>query len=169
MTPDPPPSPRPKIEDLQQEAEDALLAHMLERADAARARHGGALGPRNMEAVLLDGESVRFPSRIVYGDGPLDAHQFAQPEPDPADPGAYLIYLRPKLAERPDLAALAVSYVIPLINYGAVVRTRHVERYGARLMELSRDEYFERLCAMADWLGLGAAEEKPEETNSDLQ
>jgi hypothetical protein len=166
MKPDKPsPSPKPRIEDLQQEAEDALLAHMLERANAARARHGGAFGPHNMEAVLLDGECVRFPSRIVYDDGPLEAHQFAQPEPDPANPAAYLVHLRPKLAERPDLAALAVSYVIPLINYGAVARTRHVERYGARLMELSLDEYFARLCAMADWLGLGVAEESPQDAN----
>jgi hypothetical protein len=67
-----------------------------------------------------------------------------------------VLYLRPRLRDRPDLLPLAVAYMIPLINYGDIITDEHCLRYGATLLGLTEDDYYRKLCALADWLGAEA-------------
>jgi hypothetical protein len=67
-----------------------------------------------------------------------------------------VLYLRPLLRERPDLVVLAVAYMIPLINYGEIISDAHCLRYGAALMGMMEDEYYEQVCALADFVGAEA-------------
>ena len=137
--------------------EDSLLDHLRHQATEARGRHGG-LGPTNLETFLNDRDCVRHPTRLVLEFGDMGPHQFAQPDRDyrSDQPEARVLYLRPILGGRPDLVALAVSYMIPVINYGQVANDEHCLEYGATLMNTTVDDYYEQICKLAEFVGAEA-------------
>ena len=133
--------------------EDSLTNRLRDQADEALERHE-RFGPGNLETFLNDRDSVRFPTRLVLEFGPeMATHQFAQPEPDIRNPGGVMLYLRPILGQRPDLIALAVSYMIPVINYGKIVNDTHCLEYGSRLMRMDKETYYGRICELAEFVG----------------
>ena len=138
--------------ELAQVAEDGLMGRLREQAGEARLRHGG-LRPSNLETFLSDRDCVRYPTRLVLEYGEMGMHQFAQPEPDIRNPGGIMLYLRPSLGRRPDLMALAISYMIPVINYRDAVGDEHCLSYGSQLMGLDEETYYLRICDVADFVG----------------
>ena len=140
--------------ELTQLGEDSLLNHLRHQATEARARHGG-LRPGNLDTFLNDRDCVRYPTRLVLEFGDMSPHQFAQPDRDYRNnhPEARVLYLRPILGRRPDLIALAVSYMLPLLNFGSVVSDEHCLEYGATLMGLDVNSYYDRICELADFVG----------------
>lgn len=134
--------------------EDSLLNHLRHQAVEARARHGG-VNPGNLETFLNDRDCVRYPTRLVLEYGDMGLHQFAQPAPDVSstDPDARVLYLRPVLGKRPDLVALAVSYMIPVLNFGRIITDEHCLEYGAALMGMNPEAYYDRVCELADFVG----------------
>ncbi len=134
--------------------EDSLLDHLRHQATGARGRHGG-LGPTNLETFLNDRDCVRYPTRLVLEFGDMGPHQFAQPDRDyrSDQPDARVIYLRPILGSRPDLIALAVSYMIPVVNCGQIVNDEHCLEYGAALMGVTVDDYYGQICGLAEFVG----------------
>lgn len=134
--------------------EDSLMDHLRHQASEARGRHGG-LGPDNLETFLNDRDCVRYPTRLVMEFGDMSPHQFAQPDRDYRSnhPESRVIYLRPILGKRPDLIALAVSYMIPVINYGQIINDEHCLEYGAALLGLDTEDYYNRICELADFVG----------------
>lgn len=151
--------------ELTRVGEDSLLDHLRHQASEARARHGG-LGPTNLETFLNDRDCVRYPTRLVLEFGDMGPHQFAQPDRDYRSnlSDAKALYVRPILGRRPDLVALAVSYMIPVINYGQVVNDEHCLEYGAMLMGIGVEDYYQRICELAEFVGAeicNADEEAP--------
>ena len=137
------------------EGEDSLLAHILEKGIEARSQHSD-LSMENLDAFLGDENCLRYPTRFVYEFGAdMSAHQMAQPEEDfrSSVPGAKVVYLRPVLRKRPDLALAAFLYMIPLINYGEIVRDEHCLVYAASVLGLSEDECYALLCEAAEYSG----------------
>lgn len=133
--------------------EDSLTNRLRDQAAEALERHG-KLGPGRLETFLDDRDTVRFPTRLVLEFGPeMGLHQFAQPEPDVRNHGGVMLYLRPILGQRPDLLALAVSYMIPVINYGKIVSDEHCLEYGSALMGLDKETYYQRICEVAGFVG----------------
>ncbi len=134
--------------------EDSLTNRLREQAGEARLKHGG-LRLGNLETFLADRDCVRFPTRLVLEYGEMGLHQFAQPEPDVRQSGGIMLYLRPAIGMRPDLLALAVSYMIPVINYGNLAGDEHCLAYGAVLLDLDPETYYERICGLAGFVGAG--------------
>ncbi len=135
------------------EGEDGLAAHLLERANYACYKYGG-VSPANFGTFLEDRECVRYPTRLIFEFGEMGMHQFAQPGPDPRDPDhACVIYLRPVLAQRPDLVALAIAYMTPVLNYGEVITDEHCLIYGAVLQGMGEEEFYRKICGLAEFVG----------------
>ena len=85
----------------------------------------------------------------------MASHQFAQPDLDwrnTAENGRVL-YIRPSLRDRIDLIPLAVSYLIPVINFGDIVDDSHCLAYGAALFGMDKATYYRRICTLADFVG----------------
>jgi len=133
---------------------DSLKTRLKEQGEAARLKHG-VLSPGNLETILTDPDCLRYPTRLVLEFGEMGMHQFAQPDLDLRDETGQgrVLYLRPILGKRPDLLALAVSYMIPVINYGEMVRDDHCQIYGAAIMNMDPDIYFQAICELADYVG----------------
>ena len=85
----------------------------------------------------------------------MAAHQFADVGVDLRNPeqNGRVLYLRPLLRDRPDLAVLAVAYMIPVLNYGDIVTDDQCIRYGATLLGMMEEEFYDAICRMADYVG----------------
>lgn len=140
--------------ELEQLGQQSLREHLLAQAVLARQKHGPVTADR-FDALLHDPECLRYPVRLVFEFGEMAMHQFAQPDIDwrNREQDGRVLYLRPLLRERPDLLSLAVAYLIPLINYGEIITDDHCLLYAAALLGLPEEEYYRRLCALADVVG----------------
>lgn len=143
--------------ELESLGQDSLRGHLQAQAEVAHLKHG-PLTEDKLPALLQDPECLRHPVRLVFEFGQMAMHQFAHPDIDFRNPehDGRVLYLRPLLRQHPHLLPLAVSYMIPLINYGDVVTDAHCLLYGATLLGMTEDEYYKDLCALADTLGAEA-------------
>ncbi len=143
--------------ELIQVGEDSLKQRLADQAVFAHLRHGPVTADK-LEALLNDPDCARYPTRLVFEFGEMALHQFAQPDLDWRDPeqNGRVLYLRPVLRDRPDLTVLAVAYMLPVINYGDIVTDGHCLLYGATLLGLLESEFYERLCALAEFAGCEA-------------
>ncbi len=141
-------------EELTRLGESSLSEHLLAQAVVAHCRHGPDVS-QCLDALLQDPECVRHPTRLVFEFGEMGMHQFAQPDFDWQNQGqdGRVLYVRPVLRERPACIALAVAYMIPVINYGDLVTDTHCVRYGATLLGLTEAEFYARVCRLAEDCG----------------
>ncbi len=149
------PSVNDAVRELAEEGERALLAHLLDRAVHARSKYG-AITTENLGDFLRDPECVRYPTRLIFERGEMASHQFAQPDDDLRDPQSKgkVLYVDPELRNHPHLLPFAVAYFVPVLNYGEdFVDDRHCTEYGAALFGLSEEDFYERICQLADLLG----------------
>ena len=148
---------RLSTEELEQAGQRSLLDHVVAQAEVARAKHGPLAGDR-LEALLQDPACVRHPVRLVFEFGEMAIHQFGQPDIDwrNVEREGRVLYLRPMLRDQPNLVLLAVAYLIPLINYGEVVTDEVCVGYGAALLGLAPEEFYRRICLLADAVGAEA-------------
>lgn len=148
----------------------SLREHLRAQAEAARHRYSPFDATR-LQAFLGDTDCLRHPVRLVYELGEMAAHQFAQPDIDWRSPesGGRVIYLRPELKDRPELLPLAIAYVVPVINFGDIIGDEHCLLYGAALLGLSEEDYYRRLCTLADAVGASSqsAETDPSQRDAD--
>lgn len=140
--------------ELEQLGQQSLREHILAQAVVAHQKHG-PLTADKLDALLHDPACLRHPVRLVFEFGEMAMHQFAQPDIDwrNTEQDGRVLYVRPLLKNRPDFLPLAVAYMIPLINYGDIISDDHCLLYGATLLGLLEDEYYEKMCALADFIG----------------
>jgi hypothetical protein len=140
--------------ELEHLGQQSLREHLAAQAVVAHHRYA-PLTADKLEAFLHDPACLRHPVRLVFEFGEMAMHQFAQPDIDwrNQEQDGRVLYLRPLLRNRPDLLPLAVAYLAPLINYGDVAADEHCLLYGATLLGLTEDEYYRRLCALAETVG----------------
>jgi hypothetical protein len=135
----------------EEQARLAFQGHLVEKATAARARYGPRIDAGAIRRMLEDRAVVRYPVALHFDAAPLEPHEFAYAHPLGFHSGdGFALFVHPLFADRPqDLPAL-VAYHIPVVNYGAIVDAEAAELYGAALLDLEPDEYYARLCALAD-------------------
>jgi len=140
--------------ELEQVGQHSLREHLVAQATIAQQKHG-PLTADKLDSLLHDPDCLRHPVRLVFEFGEMAMHQFAQPDVDwrNTERDGRVLYVRPRLRDRPDLLPLAVAYMIPLINYGDVITDEQCLRYGATLLGMMEDEYYTQLCALCDFLG----------------
>jgi hypothetical protein len=140
--------------ELEQLGQQSLREHLVAQAIVAHQKHG-PLTADKLDALLHDPDCLRHPVRLVFEFGEMAMHQFAQPDVDwrNTEQDGRVLYLRPLLRKRPDLLPLAVAYMIPVINYGDIVSDEHCLLYGAVLMGMLTDEFYDAVCRLADLVG----------------
>ncbi len=133
---------------------ESLREHLLAQGVVAHQKYA-PLTSSKLEALLQDPECLRYPVRLVFEFGEMASHQFAQPDIDwrNQETNGRVLHLRPALRNKPDLLVHAVAYMIPVINYGNVVSDEHCVVYGATLLGMLEQEFFSKVCAMADAIG----------------
>jgi len=139
------------------DAQVALRDHVEEKALAARKRYGGTVDENVMRRMLEDRSVVRYPTRLQFDAEPLEPGEFAHARPlgGKADDG-FQLFVHPMLENDPEMLPLAVAYHVVTINYGEIATHEEAEVFGSTLLGLNQEEYYQRLCALADSIPAGA-------------
>lgn len=143
--------------ELEQLGQQSLREHLVAQAIVAHQKHG-PLTADKLEALLHDPDCLRHPVRLIFEFGEMAMHQFAQPDIDwrNTEQDGRVLYVRPLLRERPDLLPLAIAYMIPLINYGDIITDDHCRSYGAMLLGMMEEEFYQQICELAELVGAEA-------------
>lgn len=131
----------------------ALKDHVVQKACAARERHGPDMDDRAILRVLDDREIVRYPVGIRFDAASLREGEFAHAVPLGEHPRrGFCLFIHPAFERRRDLWPLLIAYHIPPINYGDIAAPEDCELFGATLLGLSVDAYYGVLCELSDSL-----------------
>lgn len=112
-----------------------------------------------MMKMMDDRAVVRFPVGVRFDEGGLVPGEFAHAEPlDDHASGGYCLFIHPSLEQRRELLPLVMAYFVPVVNYGDIAESEDCEAFGAALLGMDVEEYYERLCEIADCLPLRGEE-----------
>jgi hypothetical protein len=104
-----------------------------------------------MQPLLADRDVVRFPVEVVFDDGPLHEGEFAWADLVGDVPGAgFRLAIHPFFEGHGSALPLLIAYHIPSINYGPIVSSDDAEAFGAELLGLEVEAYYDRLCSLTD-------------------
>ena len=131
----------------------ALQGHLVDKAKLARERYGPAFSAMDVVAMLEDRDIVRHPTQLVYDSSKLQEGEFALAIPvEGSDPRAYELVVHEHFRGRESDLAFMVGYHIPTINYLDIVTHAEAEMFGAALLGIEVEVYYERICQRADEL-----------------
>jgi hypothetical protein len=133
------------------DARQSLTEHVIAKGREIFVRYGPQIGWAELQRLLADRAQVRYPCEIIFDAAPLRSGEFAHPVPKGATPEeGFAVYVHP--VYRADLAQvpLLVLYQIVAVNYGDFASVDDAESFGAAAFGLSRDDYYARVCALAD-------------------
>jgi hypothetical protein len=137
-------------------AEDArqpLSAHAAAQGAEVFARFGPCIGWNELARILEDRACVRYPCKVAFDPGPLQAGECAYARPNGATPEeGFVIHIHPLFRTRLDRVARLALYQLVVVNYGDFASPEDAEVFGAAALGISREEYYQSLCEMADWL-----------------
>lgn len=134
-----------------QEAEQALHAHALEGAERVRRNLGGALCSQNLPEFLEADGCLRCPTELCFDEYDFEAHQFAEPEfITISGQQKCILHLRAKYETRAEDHPYLVAYMAACINYRDAATAALCEEYGAALLGLEVQTFYEKVCAIVD-------------------
>jgi len=140
-----------QIEPTEEDGYGALRGHLVGRALACRAKYGPEITWDVFQAILLDRDFVRFPTSVRFADEGLLPGEFAHAEPmGPQAADGFTLVIRPCYQHDEVALVKLAAYHVPSINYLDIVTHTEAELFGAALLGLEVDAYYEAVCALAD-------------------
>ena len=140
---------RPTIEDGRR----SLSEHVQTKALEARAIYGPEVDWPALQRMLSDERYVRFPVTVVFDADTLEPGELAFVEQVGASPAeGYRLTVHPSFEHQPALLPLIVAYQLVVVNYGEIATHEEAELFGATLLGLDVEGYYQRLCLAADGL-----------------
>lgn len=145
-----------------EDARQSLNSHVAAKGAEIYAKHGPAIGWKELMRILEDRTCVRYPCEIRFDAGPLLPGEFAHPvaKSDKPEDG-YTIFVHPFHAMNLERVSYLVLYQLVLVNYGEFASAEDAETFGACALGLTRDDYYRALCDMADELAANSPPDTP--------
>ncbi|MFT7486981.1 MAG: hypothetical protein ACI9F9_002839 [Candidatus Paceibacteria bacterium] len=144
---------RENLDLTQEDGYRALRGHIQDKAQLARERHGSDLARGDLSGLLEDRDIVRHPTALVWDSSQLRSGEFGIAKKVEVDGArSYVLILHEHFTGRGEELAMVAAYHIPTINYVDLVTHEEAELFGATLFGLEVDEYYARVCQLADEL-----------------
>lgn len=137
----------------EEDGRTALRDHIVERAAQARIRYGLYIDGEAIMRMLDDRQVTRYPCGVRFDASALMPGEFAHAQPlgdRPSD--GYCLFVHPALESETDLWPLVMAYHIVSINYGEIATSDEAELFGATLLGLEVEDYYQALCEVSDHL-----------------
>lgn len=116
-------------------------------------KYGPRIGWTQLLQILGDRTCVRYPCEIVFDTAPLQPGEFAHPVPKGAHPSdGFTLYVHPFFMIQLEQVPLLVFYQLIVVNYGPFASSEDAETFGAAALGLTKEEYYQTLCRLADEL-----------------
>lgn len=139
------------------DARQSLNAHVAAKGAEIRAKYGPCIGWAELQRILADRDFVRYPCQLAFDAGPLQPGELAYPRPKGRLPeDGFTLCVHPHFALDPSRVPLLALYQLVAVNYGAFASPDDAESFGAAALGLGREEYYRKLCALADEIADGA-------------
>jgi len=104
--------------------------------------------------ILEDRACVRYPCEMVFDAAPLGSGEFAHPVAKGESPkDGFTMFVHPFFMTQLERVPYLVLCQLVLVNYGEFASPDDAETFGASALGISRDEYYQVLCDMADQIG----------------
>ena len=141
---------------LKPTAKDGMVAlrdHVLARAQLAHERYGSDMGLDGLERLLADSDVVRYPCGIVVDGDALEPGElaFARQRGEKAADG-FDVVVHPNFACDHAALPVIVMYQLVVVNYGGIATEEEAELFGATVLGMDKEDYYRKLCALADSL-----------------
>ena len=134
-----------------EDAKQSLNAHVAAKGAEIREKYGPHIGWHELTQILNDRSCVRYPCEIVFDAGPLQPGELAYPMAKGERPDAgFTLYMHPLMMMRLEKVPHVVLYQLVLVNYGEFASADDAETFGANVLDLPRDAYYQTLCELAD-------------------
>ena len=138
------------------DARESLNSHVAAKGAEIHAKYGPHIGWKELQRILADRSCVRYPCEVVFDSQPLRDGEFAHALGKGEHPeDGFTIYVHPFFMTQLTEAASLVLYQLVLVNYGEFASADDAETFGASGLGLSKDEYYNVLCELADQLPKG--------------
>jgi hypothetical protein len=136
-----------------EDARQSLGGHAAAKGAEIFEKYGPHIGWNQLQRILQDRACVRYPCEVDFDPTHLQPGECAYPDPKGASPeDGFVIHVQPLFMTRLERVAHLVLYQLVVVNYGRFACSGDAERFGAAALGLAREEYYEGLCDMADWL-----------------
>ena len=140
-----------------EDAKQSLNEHVAAKGAEIRAKFGPNIGWSELLQILEDRECVRYPCEIAFDESQLEPGEFAHPMPKGDKPeDGFTIFVHPAFKLQLREIPLLVLYQLVLVNYGAFASPDDAETFGAAVIGISKDDYYDTLCELANQIGGGA-------------
>jgi hypothetical protein len=139
-----------------EDAKRSLNDHVADKGLEIRARFGPKIGWKELQQILLDRTLVRYPCEVkftaegLHDDEPAHAHALGGKPEDGFEIRVHPVFMT-QLQRVPHL----VFYQLVAVNYGDFASTDDAETFGAAVLGMDKDDYYESICELADQLAAG--------------
>lgn len=138
-----------------EDARQSLNAHVADKGAEIFAKYGPRIGWRELLCILEDRACVRYPCELKFDAAPLHAGELAHPVPKGDRPeDGFTLCVHPVFMTQLERVPGLALYQLVLVNYGEFASPDDAETFGAAAMGISKDEFYETLCELADQSGL---------------
>jgi hypothetical protein len=136
-----------------EDARQSLQSHAAAKGSEICEKYG-EIGWGQLLQILADTTVVRYPCEVSFDSTALEAGEcaFAQPNGDEPSDG-FTIFVHPHFVNQPGDAISLVLYQLVLVNYGPFASAEDAEAFGAAALGILVEEYYDRMCRLADQLG----------------
>ena len=132
----------------------SLNAHVAVKGEEIFAQYGPRIGWKELRLILEDRACVRYPCEIIFDAGQLRSGEFAHPVAKGGSPEeGFTMFVHPFFLTRLERVPYLVLYQLVIVNYGDFASADDAETFGAGALGISKGEYYEALCEMADQIG----------------
>jgi hypothetical protein len=134
-----------------QDVRESLNAHVAAKGAEIFEKYGPHIGWEELNQILADSACVRYPCQIKFDAAPLQPGEFAHPvaQGDRPEDG-FVMHVHPFFMTQLEQVPLLVLYQLVRVNYGEFAAPDDAEVFGATALGLLPNDYYTRLCLLAD-------------------
>ncbi len=131
----------------------AVAIHAAEKAEEIRTRYGPTIDYPVLLRILEDRRCIRHPVEIRFVSEGVEPGLFGNTEQVSDDPSdGYVIFLHEYFQDRPDVLPALILYQSVLVNYDDLASANDAEIFGAGVLGMGRDDYYELIVELTDSL-----------------
>jgi hypothetical protein len=137
-----------------EDAKQSLNTHVAAKGAEIFEKYGPVIGWKQLLQIVEDRAAVRYPCEVVFDAALLQPGELAFPAPKGAYPeDGFRVCVHPCFMMQLEYVPHIVLYQLVLVNYGEFASADDAETFGAAALGLTKEEYYQRLCRLADQLG----------------
>lgn len=133
-----------------------VAQHATDKAKEIRARYGPDINYAVVLQILDDRRCIRYPLKVQFVTEGIEPGLFGKTEPVSEDASeGYVVSLHQSFENRPDVLPALILYQSVLANYGDLATADDAEIFGATVLGMDREAYYEQIVTLTDRLWPG--------------